>query len=118
MIDDPNSMPLGAVLADLGPAAKLVAGDASQQSRQVRGAVVLLKPEDLPTDLDVVVICPGEESFKDLVAGRLDGPGRVIFVTAEESSLSEGIKAVGEQHIVIAVDPALNVATVVMSFSR
>lgn len=118
MIDDPTSIPLGAVLADLGPAAKLVAGAASQQSRQVRGAVVLLKPGDLPADMDVVVICPDAESFSDLAAATHHGLGRVIFVTASESSLSEGIEAVGEQHVVIAVDPALNVADVVMSFSR
>ncbi|MFJ5695544.1 PucR family transcriptional regulator [Arthrobacter sp. NPDC093125] len=120
MILDSTSVPLGTVLADLGPAARLVAGDESRLSTQVSGAVVLLKPEDLPLDPDIVVVCPRVESFDDLkeFLGQLGGPERVIFIASTASAPKDDIQALGRNDIVVAVDANLNVADVVMSIYR
>lgn len=117
---DSTSVPLASVLAELGPAARLVAGDESRLSRKVSGAVVLLKPEDLPQDPEIVVVCPRLESFVELkeFLGQLAGPERVIFIASAASAPMDEVHGVARSHIVVAVDANLNVADVVMSIYR
>ncbi|MBT2514707.1 CdaR family transcriptional regulator [Arthrobacter sp. ISL-30] len=119
MILESIPIPLGAVLADIGPAARLLTGDESQLSRQVRGTVVLLKPEDLPDDPDIVVVCPRLANAADAKEffEHLRGPERVIFIAGTASAAMDEVQALAGRHLVVAIDENLNVADVVMSIS-
>jgi sugar diacid utilization regulator len=120
MNKDSTSVPLGTVLADLGVAAALLTGDDFQLSRQVSGATVLLKPEDLPEDTGVVVVCPRLENYSDLkeFLGQLKGPGRVLFVSSTAAAAADDVQAVAGSHLIVAVDARLNVADVIISIAR
>jgi hypothetical protein len=120
MIQNSTSIPLGTVLADLGPAARLIAGDESQLSRQVRGPVVLLKPDDLPEDPAIIVVCPRLDSVVDLEEffDQLGRTGRVIFITSTGSALMDRVQALAGIHLVVAIDANVNLADVVMAISR
>jgi sugar diacid utilization regulator len=120
MTHDSTSIPLGTVLADLGPAARLIAGDESQLSRQVLAPVILLEPEDLPEDPTVIVVCPQLDRIVDLAAffDQLGQPSRVLFITSRIPALIDRVQTLAGSHLVVAVDETLNVADVVVAISR
>ena len=120
MLHDSSSVPLGTVLADLGPAVAGVVGDESQLSRQVRGAVLWLKHESVPDDPETVIVCPQISDLAGLedFLNRIGGPGRIIFLPLSEPAPVDWARAATGGHLVIVIGASYNTADVVMSIAR
>lgn len=120
MNPDLPSSSLGTVLADLGPNARLAAGDDVNLSRQVHTAVIWMEPEKLPEDPDVVLICPrigGSADLQDLIARLSTSPARVIVLSNPHNIPEQQLRSLAGDNLIVEAG-GRNAADVVLSVSR
>lgn len=121
MTVDPSSSTLGAVLAELGPSARLAAGEESQLGRPVRSTVLFLGPEDMTSEQDTILLCPGiqdSDSLREFISVLPVSPARMIILMPKDGGIpaQELLAAAGEHMIVEVVSH--NVADVVLTVGQ
>jgi PucR C-terminal helix-turn-helix domain/GGDEF-like domain len=110
---------LGGVLAELGEAS--AANDDVRLAQPVRAAMIWLPGDPLPTDPDLLIVCPTSSGASDLttIAPLLaDTTPRMIVITAPLAMSPEQIEQVAGPHHVVSLGRPTNAADIVAAVTR
>ncbi len=119
MTIDLPSVPLATVLADLGPAVTVVAGDVSLPL-SIHGTSVWIEPDEIPVDPGVALICPGLRTADglDQFLAKLSSQRRVIFIPSSGSVTANEMRELTSHHIIVVAEAGLNAAQLVTTVSK
>jgi hypothetical protein len=112
---------LGAALADLGQGAQLVTAGEGSLARLVDGATVWSGLSAPAPGVGTVVVCPEVESaaeLTDLLNKVPREPSRVLIVRVPPALDRGGLSRMSGDHVLVAVDSALDPADVVLAIGR
>jgi hypothetical protein len=112
---------LGAVIAELGPDARLWGGAERHLTRTVEGSSIWSAGAASDPRPSTVLVCPRVESaeaLRELFGGLPGSPSRVLVLALPAPGLEQKLADLAGDHAVVLVDPSVDQAEIVRAISR